>query len=180
MLRKGNPVPEVKTSGSMGRGRVLLFMHWSQQLRLRPTPLPPFFLRAWRQLQVSWQYRGKTSFDLLHRPEILFKPNPALTYIVMISVESNFLVMCCYSLEKIEEKGTLPVLFFKHTDECSLLPELSWLQCLTTETPWSPVFWKLQCKSVITHYMRYQLSLLVSLCQGFTFPQWHVLDHQKD
>jgi len=156
-LRKGNPVPEDKMSGRVGMGRVPLFMDWSQQLWVPSVFLWVFFgffLRTYTQLKISWQYRGKTSFNLLPSPEILFRLNPAFTYIVMISVESNFLVMCCYSLEKMEEKATLPELIFKHTDECSLLPEFYWLRCLTTENPWSPVFWKLQCKSVITCYMR--------------------------
>lgn len=33
MLRKGNPVPEDKMSGSVGMEIVLLFMDWYQQLR---------------------------------------------------------------------------------------------------------------------------------------------------
>lgn len=85
MLRKGNTAPEEKMNGRVGLGRVQLFM--VVFLFRLFVVLFVFFLRTQRQLKISQQYRRKTSFDFLFSPEILFKPNPAFTYIVMISAE---------------------------------------------------------------------------------------------
>lgn len=54
---------------------------------------------------------------MLRRPEILIKPSPVFTYVILISAESNFLAIFWYSLGKIDKNGNLPKLIFKHIDK---------------------------------------------------------------